>query len=79
MLFYRQFWKKLALTAKKLVLKLVEIVYNTAIQVFTPPPPITPQKKQETKRRISYCLLFYIQKLPAWLGFPKKLCHATKD
>lgn len=74
MLFYRQFRKKLAQTAKKLKQQLIDVIYKAVIHVFTPP-----SLKQETKRRISYCLLFYIQKLPAWLGFSKNLCHATKD
>jgi hypothetical protein len=45
MLLYRQFRITLAQTTKKLVLKLVEIVYHTVIQLFTPPPPPRKTKK----------------------------------
>jgi len=76
MFFYRQFRITLAQTTKKLVLKLVEIVYHTVIQAFTPPP--SPPKNQENKQRISYCLQLCIQKLAAWLSSSKILCHATK-
>jgi hypothetical protein len=59
MLFYRQFRKKLAQTAKKLVLKLVEIVYNTAIQLFTPPhPPPQKNKKPNEEYLIVCCFIF---------------------
>jgi len=57
MFFYRQFWKTLAQTAKKLNLQLIEIIYIAVIQAFTPPPSF----KQESKPRISYCLQFCTQ------------------
>lgn len=55
MLFYWQFRKKLAQTANKLNLQLVEIVNIVVTQAFTPP------LKQESKQRASYCLQFCTQ------------------
>jgi hypothetical protein len=45
---YRQLWKKLAQTAKKLEQQLVGIVYNAVTQAFTPP------HHQKSKQRISH-------------------------
>lgn len=72
---YRQFRITLAQTTKKLVQKLLEIVYHAVIQVFTSPPP----KNQESKQRVSYCLQLCMPKLPAWLRSSKNLYHAIKD
>jgi hypothetical protein len=47
MFFYRQFWKTLAQTAKKLNLQLIEIIYIAVIQAFTPPPPSSKKANQE--------------------------------
>jgi hypothetical protein len=55
---YRQFRKKLALTAKKLVLKLVEIVYNTAIQLFTPPTHHPKKTRNQTKNILLSAVLY---------------------
>lgn len=44
MLFYRQFRKKLAQTAKKLKQQLIDVIYKAVIHVFT--PPLTQTRKQ---------------------------------
>jgi len=73
MLFYWQFRKKLAQTANKLNLQLVEIVNIVVTQAFTPPP----QTRKQTKSILLSAVLY--AKPPAWLSSSNNLCHAVKD
>ena len=54
MLFYWQFRKKLAQTANKLNLQLVEIVNIVVTQAFTPPP----QTRKQTKSILLFAVLY---------------------
>ena len=74
MFFYRQFWKTLAQTAKKLNLQLIEIIYIAVIQAFTPP---LLQARKQTKNILLSAVLY--AKPPAWLSSSNNLCHAVKD
>ncbi len=70
---YRQLWKNLAQTAKKLNQQLINFIYIEEKQAFTPPP--------QTRKQAKSILLsdVFFQWLLACLSSFKILCHATKD